>query len=175
MTTETQKSTTQQPTEWEYSAAPERFPISIDETNKLFIGGKFVSPKSRKWFASSNPATNEKLADIATAGAADVNAAVLAAKKALPKWSKLAGSERAKYLYRIARRIQERAREFAVLETIDGGKPIKESRDIEIFLLLHNTFFTMRGGQISCNTPLPVALCSQLEFVDKLFRGIFRC
>jgi aldehyde dehydrogenase (NAD+) len=129
------------PETWEYSAAPERFPISIEETNKLFIDGKFVSPKSRKWFATTNPATNEKLADIATAGSADVNNAVLAAKKALPKWSKLPGSERAKYLYRIARRIQERAREFAVLETLDGGKPIKESRDVDIPLVAQHFFY----------------------------------
>ena len=126
---------------WEYSAAPERFPISIKETHKLFIDGKFVSPKSRKWFATTNPATDEKLADIATAGAADVNTAVLAAKKALPKWSKLPGSERAKYLYRIARRIQERAREFAVLETLDGGKPIKESRDVDVPLVAQHFFY----------------------------------
>jgi aldehyde dehydrogenase (NAD+) len=141
MAPETTDMTEEQPTSWEYSAAPEQFPISIEGTNKLFIDGKFVSPKSRKWFASTNPATGEKLADIATAGAADVNAAVLAAKKALPKWSKLAGSERAKYLYRIARRIQERAREFAVLETLDGGKPIKESRDVDIPLVAQHFFY----------------------------------
>ena len=141
MAPETTDMAEEQPTSWEYSAAPERFPISIEGTNKLFIDGKFVSPKSRKWFASTNPATGEKLADVATAGAADVNAAVLAAKKALPKWSKLAGSERAKYLYRIARRIQERAREFAVLETLDGGKPIKESRDVDIPLVAQHFFY----------------------------------
>ena len=141
MAPETTDIAEEQPTSWEYSAAPEQFPISIEGTNKLFIDGKFVSPKSRKWFASTNPATGEKLADIATAGGADVNAAVLAAKKALPKWSKLAGSERAKYLYRIARRIQERAREFAVLETLDGGKPIKESRDVDIPLVAQHFFY----------------------------------
>ena len=141
MAPETTDMAEEQPTSWEYSAAPEQFPISIEGTNKLFIDGKFVSPKSRKWFASTNPATGEKLADIATAGGADVNAAVLAAKKALPKWSKLAGSERAKYLYRIARRIQERAREFAVLETLDGGKPIKESRDVDIPLVAQHFFY----------------------------------
>jgi len=167
MTTETQKSTTKQPTEWEYSAAPERFPISIERTNKLFIGGKFVSPKSRKWFASSNPATNEKIADIATAGAADVNAAVLAAKKALPKWSKLAGSERAKYLYRIARRIQERAREFAVLETIDGGKPIKEARDIDIPLAAQHFFYYAGWADklqyaFAGRSVQPIGVCGQI-------------
>lgn len=129
------------PPPWEYSEAPERVPVSIADSNKLFIGGKFVSPKSRKWFAATNPATNEKLSDIATAGGADVNAAVLSARKALPKWSRLDGSQRAKYLYRIARRIQERAREFAVLETMDGGKPIKESRDIDIPLVAQHFFY----------------------------------
>ena len=126
-----------------------------------------MSPKSRKWFASSNPATNEKLADIATAGAADVNAAVLAAKKALPKWSKLAGSERAKYLYRIARRIQERAREFAVLETIDGGKPIKEARDIDIPLAAQHFFYYAGWADklqyaFAGRSVQPIGVCGQI-------------
>ncbi len=141
MAQETTSMTKEEHAEWEYSAAPERFPITISKTNKLFINGKFVSPKSRKWFATTNPATDKKLSDIATAGSADVNAAVLAAKKALPRWSKLGGSQRAKYLYRIARRIQERAREFAVLETLDGGKPIKESRDVDIPLVAQHFFY----------------------------------
>lgn len=138
MTIDTQQET---PAEWEYSPAPERTQVSIEPKNKLFIGGKFVSPKSRSWFVTLNPATEEKLADIACAGKADVNAAVLAAKKALPKWSKLEGSVRGKYLYRIARRIQERAREFAILETMDGGKPIKESRDVDIPLAAQHFFY----------------------------------
>ena len=141
MRPEQASTTDEQTTSWEYSAAPEHLSVSISETNRLFINGKFVSPKSRKWFATMNPATNEKLADIALAGPSDVNAAVLAAKKALPKWSKLEGSQRAKYLYRIARRIQELSRELAVLETIDGGKPIKESRDIDLPLVAQHFFY----------------------------------
>jgi len=134
-------STQETPADWEYSPAPEKTKVSIEPKNKLFIGGKFVSPKSRSWFATINPATEEKLADIACAGKADVNAAVLAAKKALPKWSKCGGSVRAKYLYRIARRIQERSRELAILETMDGGKPIKESRDVDLPLVAQHFFY----------------------------------
>ena len=126
---------------WDYSSAPETTKVIIEPKNKLFIDGKFVSPKSRTWFASINPATEEKLADIASAGKADVDAAVRAAKKALPKWSKLDGSVRAKYLYRIARRIQERSRELAILETMDGGKPIKESRDVDLPLAAQHFFY----------------------------------
>jgi len=134
-------STQETPADWEYSPAPEKTKVSIEPKNKLFIGGKFVSPKSRSWFATINPATEEKLADIACAGKADVNAAVLAAKKALQKWSKCGGSVRAKYLYRIARRIQERSRELAILETMDGGKPIKESRDVDLPLVAQHFFY----------------------------------
>ncbi len=126
---------------WEYSPALETTQIAIEPKNKLFINGKFVSPKSRSWFSTTNPSTQEKIADIASAGRADINTAVLAAKKALPKWSKLAGSVRAKYLYRIARRIQERSRELAILETMDGGKPIKESRDVDLPLAAQHFFY----------------------------------
>ncbi len=128
-------------TGWEYSPALESTQVIIEPKNKLFIDGKFVSPKSRSWFATLNPSNEEKLADISCGGKADVNAAVLAAKKALPKWSKLDGSIRAKYLYRIARRIQERSRELAILETMDGGKPIKESRDVDLPLVAQHFFY----------------------------------
>ena len=76
-------------TGWEYSPAPETTQVRIEPKNKLFINGQFVSPKSRSWFSTTNPANNEKLADIACAGKADVESAVTSAKKALPKWSKL--------------------------------------------------------------------------------------
>ncbi len=132
---------TDQITGWEYSPALETTQITIEPKNKLFINGRFVSPKSRSWFSTTNPSTEEKIADIASAGRADINTAVLAAKKALPKWSKLTGSVRAKYLYRIARRIQERSRELAILETIDGGKPIKESRDVDLPLAAQHFFY----------------------------------
>ena len=126
---------------WEYSVALESSSIEIAKKHKLFIGGKFVAPKSRSWFATINPSNENKLSEIAMAGKADVNLAVLAAQKSLPLWSRMPGSERAKYLYRIARRIQERAKEFAILETMDGGKPIRESRDVDIPLAAQHFFY----------------------------------
>ena len=152
---------------WDYSPAPDSTKITIEQKNKLFIGGKFVSPKSRSWFASINPATEEKLADIACAGRADVDAAVRSAKAAQPKWSRLSGTERAKYLYRIARRIQERAREFAILETMDGGKPIKESRDVDIPLVAQHFFYYAGWADklsyaFPGSKPSPVGVCAQI-------------
>ena len=98
----------------------------------LFIGGDVVAPHSGRYFETINPATEETLAEVAEADAADVDAAVRAAHVALPRWQALAPGERAKRIYRIARLIQDRARELAVLETIDSGKPIKESRDVDV-------------------------------------------
>src|SRR5207244_1426881 len=117
---------------WEYAPAPEAFDyIKIPQRHELFIGGKFLAPHSGKYFDSVNPATEEKLSEIAAADEHDVDSAVQAARRAYEKvWRKLPGRERGKYLYRVARIIQEKARELAVLETIDGGKPIKESRDV---------------------------------------------
>ena len=152
---------------WDYSPAPETTKVIIEPKNKLFIDGKFVSPKSRSWFATVNPATEDKLADIASAGKADVDAAVRAAKKALPKWSKLKGSVRAKYLYRIARRIQERSRELAILETMDGGKPIKESRDVDLPLAAQHFFYYAGwADKLEYAFPgravAPVGVCAQI-------------
>ncbi len=152
---------------WEYSPALDSTKVTIEQKNKLFIGGKFISPKSRSWFATVNPSTEKKLADIACAGKADVNAAVASAKAALPKWSRLRSTERAKYLYAIARRIQERAREFAILETMDGGKPIKESRDVDIPLAAQH-FFYYAGWADKLEyafpgaNPSPVGVCAQI-------------
>jgi aldehyde dehydrogenase (NAD+) len=152
---------------WEYSPALESTKVTIEQKNKLFIGGKFVTPKSRSWFATTNPSTGKKLADIACAGKADVNAAVASAKAALPKWSRLPATERAKYLYAIARRIQERAREFAILETMDGGKPIKESRDVDIPLAAQH-FFYYAGWADKLEyafpgaKPSPIGVCAQI-------------
>ena len=152
---------------WDYSPAPEKTPVTIKEKNKLFIGGKFVSPKSRSWFATINPSNEKKLADIASASKADVDAAVRAAKTALPKWSRLSGKQRGKYLYRIARRIQERARELSILETMDGGKPIKESRDIDIPLVAQHFFYNAGWADklnyaFSGREPTPVGVCGQI-------------
>jgi len=127
---------------WELAPAPEDTKhISIKKQYELFINGEFVKPDSRKYFATYNPATEEKIADIAEADEKDVDKAVKAARAAFGKWSRLSGAERGKYIYRIARLMQERAREFAVIETMDGGKPIRESRDIDVPLAANHFFY----------------------------------
>jgi aldehyde dehydrogenase (NAD+) len=117
---------------WNYAPAPESVVVKPQTRYDLFIDGKFVAPKSGKTFPSLNPANEKQLAEISLGGAADVNAAVAAARRAFKSWSRLPGRERGKYLYRIARIIQEKSRELAVLESLDGGKPIKESRDFDL-------------------------------------------
>jgi aldehyde dehydrogenase (NAD+) len=118
---------------WDYAPAPEaRDLATIREHYGLFIDGDFVAPAEGGSFATINPATEEHLADIALATARDVDRAVAAARAAFPAWSALPGAERGKYLYRLARLLQERAREFAVLGTLDNGKPIKETRDVDV-------------------------------------------
>jgi aldehyde dehydrogenase (NAD+) len=128
---------------WEYAPAPEASNyIEIKKRYSLFVGGKFVAPKSGRYFDSINPATEEKLAEIAEGDAHDVDLAVRSARRAYDNvWSKLSGRERGKYLYRIARLIQEKSRELAVLETIDGGKTIKESRDVDLPLVAAHFFY----------------------------------
>ena len=127
---------------WEYAPAPESTAVvTLEDSYGLFVNGEFVEPKSGKRFVTINPATEEPLAQIAEAGAEDVALAVEAARDASDGWRALPGSERAKYLYRIARQLQERAREFAVLESMNGGKPIKESRDIDIPLAAAHFFY----------------------------------
>jgi len=126
----------------EYASAPESTAIvALRETYGLFIGGEWVEPRSGNHFATINPATEEHLATVAEAGPEDVDLAVAAARQAWESgWRDLPGRERAKYLYRIARLLQERSREFAVLETLDGGKPIKESRDVDLPLAAAHFF-----------------------------------
>lgn len=126
---------------WEYDPAPESAPAHIDARYGLFINGKFTAPKTRKYFDSISPRNEEKLAEIALGGTADVDAAYQAAATAFTSWSKLPGAERGKYLYRIARLLQDRAREFAVAETLDGGKPIKESRDFDVPMAAAHFFY----------------------------------
>jgi aldehyde dehydrogenase (NAD+) len=126
--------------EWAYAPAPETTPVKIDAAYGLFINGEFTKPG--KTFATINPANEKKLAEVTVANAADVDRAVKAARKAQETvWGKMPGRERAKYLYRIARLIQEHARELAVLETMDGGKTIKESRDIDLPLVAAHFFY----------------------------------
>jgi acyl-CoA reductase-like NAD-dependent aldehyde dehydrogenase len=128
---------------FEYAQAPESTAIvDIKSEYGLFINGKFVAPKSGKRFETINPATQEVLAKVAYANELDVNLAVSAARNAFTKtWSKMPAAERGKYLFRIARILQERAREFAVLETLDNGKPIRESRDTDIPLAAAHFFY----------------------------------
>ena len=128
---------------WDYAPAPEDSKsYVIAPRHELFIGGKFVKPNSGAYFPSINPATEEQLTEIAAADETDVDKAVKAARNAYEKiWSKMPGRERGKYLYRIARIIQEKARELAVLETMDGGKPIKESRDVDLPLVAAHFFY----------------------------------
>ncbi len=127
---------------WEYDPAPETADPKIKPRYELFIGGKFVPPASGKYFDTINPANETKLAEMALAGADDVEAAYRAAQKAQAGvWGKMPGKERAKYLYRIARLLQDRAREFAVAETMDNGKPIKETRDFDVPMAAAHFFY----------------------------------
>ncbi len=123
--------------------APEsKSAAKINPRYDLFINGKFEKPLSRKYFDTINPATEEKLSEVAEANTADVNKAVVAARTSYEKvWKKMPSKERAKYIYRIARMVQERAREFAIIETLDGGKPIRESRDFDVPTAANHFFY----------------------------------
>ena len=127
---------------WEYASAPEsREIVSFKERYGLFVGGKEVAPRSRSWFTTVSPATEEPLAEVAQAGPKDVELAVDAARDAFEPWSAWKPAERAKVLFRIARVLQERSRELAVAESLDGGKPIKESRDVDLPLAAAHFFY----------------------------------
>ncbi|HUD37689.1 MAG TPA: aldehyde dehydrogenase family protein [Streptosporangiaceae bacterium] len=129
--------------DWEYAPAPEsRDVVSIAPEYGLFVDGEFAPAADGQTFATINPATEEPLAQVALAGAADVDRAVAAARAAYERvWGPMPGAERAKYLYRIARILQERSREFAVLESLDNGKPIKETRDVDVPLAAAHFFY----------------------------------
>ncbi|CAL9470358.1 MULTISPECIES: aldehyde dehydrogenase family protein [unclassified Streptomyces] len=127
---------------FEYAPAPEsRSVVDIAPSYGLFIDGEFAEAADGKVFKTVSPSTEEVLSEVAQAGEADVDRAVKAARKAFEKWSALPGSERAKYLFRIARIIQERSRELAVLETLDNGKPIRETRDADLPLVAAHFFY----------------------------------
>ena len=129
--------------DWNLVPAPESTAtIKLKESFDLFINGKFVKPKSGKYFDTINPANEKVLAKVAEANEEDIDLAVKSARKAYNStWSKLSGKERGKYLYRIARIIQERSREFAVVETLNGGKAIRESRDVDVPLAAAHFFY----------------------------------
>jgi aldehyde dehydrogenase (NAD+) len=153
---------------WDYAPAPEDTGHAvIAPTYGLFIGGNFVEPASGRHFPSINPANEQRLSLIAEADASDVDAAVSAARKAFASWSKLPGAERGKYLFRIARLIQERSREFAVIESLDGGKPIRESRDVDVPLVAAHFFYYAGWADkleyaFPGRTPKPVGVCGQI-------------
>ena len=154
---------------WDYAPAPEDSKsYVIAPRHELFINGKMTAPASGKYFASLNPATEATLTEIAAGNEADVDAAVKSARRAYDRvWSRLPGRERGKYLYRIARIIQEKARELAVLETMDGGKPIKETRDVDLPLVAAH-FFYHAGWADKLNyafpgkTPRPLGVAGQI-------------
>jgi aldehyde dehydrogenase (NAD+) len=131
------------PLKWEYTSSIESIDIlDLDPRYGLFIDGEFVKPKSKSYFPTINPATEEPIAEVAEAGPADVDDAVKAARAAfVDVWRPMPGAERAKHIFRIARMIQERSRELAVLETVDGGKPIKEARDVDLPLVAGHFFY----------------------------------
>jgi aldehyde dehydrogenase (NAD+) len=119
---------------FEYAPAPEsRSVVDIRSSYGLFVDGDFVDPVEGRSFKTISPATEEVLSEVGEATAADVDLAVQAARRASTRvWSRMSGRERSKYLFRIARLLQERSRELAVLESLDNGKPIKESRDVDV-------------------------------------------
>jgi aldehyde dehydrogenase (NAD+) len=128
---------------WDYAPAPEsKDHVQLKDRYDLFINGAFVKPLSGKWFDTINPATEKRIAAVAEAGEKDVNSAVTSARKAYDGvWGKMPAKERGKYIYRIARIMQERARELSVIESMDGGKPIRESRDIDVPLAAAHFFY----------------------------------
>jgi aldehyde dehydrogenase (NAD+) len=131
------------PSGWTYAPAPEsREVVQLEERYGLYVGGEWLEPRSGESYTTIAPGSEEPLAAIAHAGPEDVDLAVTAARDAFANgWSDLPPSERAKYLFRIARILQERSREFAVLESLNGGKPIKESRDVDVPLAAAHFFY----------------------------------
>ena len=157
------------PLEWEYAPAPEaRDIVEIRDRYGLFVGGEEVEPRSSEWFESISPSTEEALFEVALAGAEDVELAVSSARGAFEDgWAKLAPSERAKYLFRIARIIQERSRELAVAESLDGGKPIRESRDVDLPLAAAHFFYYAGWADkleyaYPNRTPRPLGVAAQI-------------
>ena len=138
----------------EYGPAPESSIEAMDYLNshnntfQLFIKGEWVTPTSNEYFDSINPSTGEQLAKISEANEQDVDFAVKAAKDALPEWVNIGGHQRARYLYAMARQIQKHSRLFAVLESMDNGKPIRETRDIDIPLVARHFYHHAGWAQL---------------------------
>ena len=154
---------------WDFDPALESTDhVSLKDQYGLFINGKFENPRTGNYFPSINPANEEHLSMVAEAGQKDINAAVAAARKAFDgPWSKISPKERGKYIFRIARLIQEKSRELAVIETLDGGKPIRESRDVDIPITAAH-FFYYAGWTDKLNyafpnrDPKPVGVAGQV-------------
>src|SRR6056300_1393938 len=128
--------------DWQYSESIESSDIvSIKKKYSNYIGGKFVEPKSKKYINTISPSTEELLSKVPLSNEQDINSAVKSAKEGLEVWTKLTPNQRSRYLFKIVRLIQERSREFAVLESLDGGKPIKESRDFDLPQVAANFFY----------------------------------
>jgi aldehyde dehydrogenase (NAD+) len=159
----------------EYGAAPESaaeafaWLASHKKSFKLFIAGKWVKAKSGTALETINPANKSVLAQFASGSSEDVDAAVKAARKALPAWKALSGHARARYLYALARLVQKHSRLFAVLETLDNGKPIRETRDIDIPLVARHFYHHAGWAQ------LLESEFSGFEAAGVVGRGIFRC
>jgi len=157
------------PTAWDYAPAPEsREVVHLQDRYGLYIGGQFVEPLSNERYTTIDPAREEPLAEVAQAGKADVDRAVKAARAAYAEsWSRIRPSERAKYLFRIARILQERSREFAVLESMNGGKPIRESRDVDLPLAAAHFFYYAGWADkleyaFPNRTPRPLGVAGQI-------------
>ena len=153
---------------WEYAAAPETTKVEIKPRYGHYINGAWVNSKGKDGvFQTINPANEQTLAEVAQGSAKDVDLAVKAARAAFPPWAKLPAKERAKYLFRMARRIQERARELAILETLDNGKPIKESRDVDIPQAAAHFFYHAGWADkleyaFPGASPRPLGVCGQI-------------
>ncbi len=152
---------------WDYAPAPESAPCAIADEYGLFINGEFRPAADGRTLESIEPGTGEVLTRFALASPADIDAAVEAARAAQPAWAALPARERGKYLFRIARRLQERAREFAILETRDGGKPIKEARDVDIpEAAKHFFYYAGWADKLDYAFPgrsaAPVGVCGQI-------------
>jgi len=157
------------PADWTYAPAPESTDIvTLQNRYGLFVGGEWVEPASGEYFSTISPRDEEPLAEVAQAGREDVDRAVRAARDAFQNgWGKASAAERAKYLFRIARILQERSREFAVLESLNGGKPIKESRDVDLPLAAAHFFYYAGWADkleyaFPNRTPKPIGVAGQI-------------
>ena len=154
------------PADWTYAPAPESTDIvRLEDRYGLFVGGEWIAAKEH--YTTVAPRDESPLAEVGQAGEAEVHAAVDAARDAFKSWSRIAPSQRAKYLFRIARILAERSREFAVLESLNGGKPIKESRDVDLPLAAAHFFYYAGWADkleyaFPNRTPKPLGVCGQI-------------